>query len=143
MMRDTSPGHIFEAVLKGLIGITRAEKDFYCSEGWEASPGCLHNVEKDRLDMSRVSDSILDQVVKHRQPIIVSDAVRDSRFGRSQSVVDLRLSSVMCVPLIYRKDMLGVIYLGNDSITDLFTERDLSYLKVYAAQALVLHHALA
>ena len=145
MMRDTSPGHIFEAVLKGLIGITRAEKGFFIVlKDGKRHLAASHNVEKDRLDMSRVSDSILDQVVKHRQPIIVSDAVRDSRFGRSQSVVDLRLSSVMCVPLIYRKDMLGVIYLGNDSITDLFTERDLSYLKVYAAQAaLVLHHALA
>ncbi|MCO4748256.1 MAG: sigma 54-interacting transcriptional regulator, partial [Proteobacteria bacterium] len=67
----------------------------------------------------------------------------DSRFGRAKSVVDLRLSSVMCVPMIYRNDMLGVIYLGNDSVTDLFTEADLAVLRIYAAQAaLVVHHAL-
>ena len=28
----------------------------------------------------------------------------------------------MCVPLKYRGDMLGVIYLGNDSISGLFME---------------------
>lgn len=145
MMRDTSPARLFEALLKGLVRITRAEKGFVIvMQDGNRHLAASHNVEKDRLDMSRVSDSILDQVVQHRQPLIVSDAVRDSRFGRAQSVVDLRLSSVMCVPLIYRKDMLGIIYLGNDSVTDLFTERDLSLLKVYSAQAaLILHHALA
>ena len=30
--------------------------------------------------------------------------------------------------MIYRKDLLGVIYLGNDSVTDLFNERDLALL---------------
>jgi transcriptional regulator with GAF, ATPase, and Fis domain len=145
MMRDTSPSRLFEALLKGLVRITRAEKGFVIvMQDGDRHLAASHNVEKDRLDMSRVSDSILDQVVEHRQPLIVSDAVRDSRFGRAQSVVDLKLSSVMCVPLIYRKDMLGIIYLGNDSVTDLFTERDLSFLKVYASHAsLILHHALA
>jgi transcriptional regulator with GAF, ATPase, and Fis domain len=145
MMRDTSPARLFEALLKGLVRITRAEKGFVIvMQDGNRHLTASHNVEKDRLDMSRVSDSILDQVVQHRQPLIVSDAVRDSRFGRAQSVVDLKLSSVMCVPLIYRKDMLGIIYLGNDSVTDLFTERDLALLKVYSAQAaLILHHALA
>ena len=49
----------------------------------------------------------------------------------------------MCVPLIYRRDLLGVIYLANDSVTDLFTERDLATLQVFAAQAsLIVYHAL-
>ena len=82
-------------------------------------------------------------MVEHLQPLIVSDAASDNRFARAKSVVDLKLSSVMCVPLIYRKDLLGVIYLGNDSVTDLFTDRDSSLLKVYAAQSsLVIFHAL-
>ena len=53
------------------------------------------------------------------------------------------MSSVMCVPLKYRGDMLGVIYLGNDSISGLFTERDLSLLQLWAMQAsMLLHTAL-
>ena len=34
-----------------------------------------------------------------------------------------------------RGEMLGVIYLGNDSITGLFSEDDLRLLKIWAAQA--------
>jgi transcriptional regulator with GAF, ATPase, and Fis domain len=144
LMRDTTPDHLFSALLKAVVELTRAEKGFIIVlKDGARHLAASHNVDKEKLDMSRVSDSILNQVIKNRLPLIVSDAVRDSRFGRAKSIVDLKLSSVMCLPLIYRNDQLGVIYLGNDSVTDLFTQRDLSLLKVYSSQAgLILHHAL-
>jgi transcriptional regulator with PAS, ATPase and Fis domain len=42
---------------------------------------------------------------------------------------------------MFRGDLLGVLYLGNDAITGLFTEQDLSLLQVWAAQASVTVHA--
>ncbi len=144
LMRDTTPERLFRALLEGLVGLTRAEKGFVIVfQDGQRHLAAAHNVDDEKLDMARVSDSIVDQVVEHLQPVIVSDAMSDSRFGRSKSVVDLKLSSVMCVPLIYRSDLLGVIYLGNDAITGLFTDRDLAMLKIYASQAsLIVHHAL-
>ena len=144
LMRDTTPEPLFNSLLQGLVEITRAEKGFIIVfRDGQRQLAAAHNVDDTTADLSSVSDSIVDQVVQHLQPIIISDAMNDSRFGRAKSVVDLRLSSVMCVPLIYRNDLLGVIYLGNDKVTDLFTERDLSMLKVYASQAaLIVQHAL-
>ena len=49
-----------------------------------------------------------------------NNALSNANYSSAQSVVDLKLSSVMCVPLIVRTELLGVIYLGNDSITGLF-----------------------
>jgi transcriptional regulator with GAF, ATPase, and Fis domain len=144
LMRDTEPQTLFVSLLQGLVELTRAEKGFLIvMQDGKRHLAAAHNVGGESLDLSRVSDTIVDRVVEHLQPIIVSDAMHDSRFGRAKSVVDLKLSSVMCVPMIYRSDLLGVIYLGNDSITDLFTERDLALLQVYAIQAaLIVHHAL-
>ncbi|MCB9688911.1 MAG: sigma 54-interacting transcriptional regulator [Alphaproteobacteria bacterium] len=144
MLADTSPERLFAAMLQKLVELTRAEKGFVIvMQDGDRHLAASHNTGEQRLDITRVSDSIVNQVVEHLQPLIVSDATTDSRFARAKSVVDLRLSSVMCVPLVYRRDLLGVIYLGNDSITDLFTERDLALLKIYAAQAsLVVFHAL-
>jgi transcriptional regulator with PAS, ATPase and Fis domain len=49
----------------------------------------------------------------------------------------------MCVPLLFRNDLLGVLYLGNDAVTGLFTQSDLDLLQVWAGQAsMVLHAAL-
>ncbi|MFT4625316.1 MAG: transcriptional regulator with GAF, ATPase, and Fis domain [Myxococcota bacterium] len=144
MMQDTAPNRLFASLLKGLAAITRAEKGFVIvMRDGQRHLAASHNVENERLDITKVSDSIVDQVVRELRPVIVSDAMSDSRFGRAKSVVDLKLSSVMCVPLQYRNDLLGVIYLGNDKITDLFTDRDLALLKIYAAQAsIIVYHAL-
>jgi transcriptional regulator with GAF, ATPase, and Fis domain len=144
MMRDTEPDRLFTAMLKGLLALTKAEKGFVLVfQDGKRHLAASHNVENTKLDVSKISDSIVNQVVEHLKPVIVSDAMKDSRFGRAKSVVDLQLSSVMCIPLIYRRDLLGVIYLGNDKVTDLFGERDLALLKIYAAQAsIVVFHAL-
>ena len=143
LMRDTEPTRLFTSLLEGLVRLTEAEKGFIIvMQNGERHVTASHNVDSERVGAG-VSDSIVDQVVEHLQPVIVSDAMNDSRFGRAKSVVDLRLSSVMCVPLIYRKDLLGVLYLGNDTVTDLFDERDLALLKIYASQAsIIVFHAL-
>ena len=44
------------------------------------------------------------------------DALNDDEFKNSLSVVNLKLTSVMCVPLLERGNMLGVIYVGNDNV---------------------------
>jgi transcriptional regulator with GAF, ATPase, and Fis domain len=144
ILRDPSPERIFATLLQGLVKLTRAQKGFIILfKDGQRHLAAAHNVGDERVDLSRISDSIVDRVVDTLQPLIVSDAVRDARFGRAQSVVDLKLSSVMCVPLIHQNDLLGVIYLGNDAVQGLFTERDLTVLRIYASQAsLVVVHAL-
>jgi transcriptional regulator with GAF, ATPase, and Fis domain len=41
----------------------------------------------------------------------------------------------MCVPLIVRGELLGLIYVGNDNVRDLFRAEQLELLKIFAAQA--------
>lgn len=147
MMEAPTPERLFETLLEGLVGLTRAEKGFIILfKDGERHLAAAHNVVTTGdgpLDLSRISDSIVDRVVDTLQPLIVSDALHDARFGKAQSVVDLKLSSVMCAPLLHQNDLLGVIYLGNDAITDLFTEQDLTLLRIYASQAsLVVYTAL-
>jgi transcriptional regulator with GAF, ATPase, and Fis domain len=144
LMRDPSPERLFATLLRGLVSLTRAEKGFIIVfRDGERHLAASHNLTNEALDLSRISDSIVQRVVETLTPLIVSDAMQDVRFGKAKSVVDLRLSSVMCVPLIHSNDLIGVIYLGNDAITGLFTEDDLTLLKIYASQAsLVVYHAL-
>lgn len=139
LMEDIPPDQLFTVLLKAVVEMTDAEKGFVIVfRDGERHSAATYNVGQETLDLSRVSDSIIDRVVETRKPLIVSDALNDGRFGKARSVVDLRLSSVMCVPLIYRNDLLGVLYLGNDSVTHLFDEAKLALLQVFAAQASIL-----
>ncbi len=94
--------------------------------------------------VEQLSDSILAKVVETRRPLIVSDALHDTQFRSSESVMNLRLSSVIAAPLLAHGQLLGIIYLGNDQIVRLFDETSLDILTVLAGQAaLLLENALA
>jgi len=90
-----------------------------------------------------ISDSIVRRVIETARPVIVSDALNDSEFSSSESVLALRLSSVMCAPLVSQGHVQGVLYVGNDRVKGLFDRSQLDVLSIFAAQAsLILQNAL-
>jgi transcriptional regulator with GAF, ATPase, and Fis domain len=153
----TSAGKGFLVLLDAAGAAAKAGKDDTTASGEGAAlsplaPGSAEprvavarNLGGRSLDaaVSQLSDSILRKVIETRQPLIVSDALSDTLFGRSASVMNLQLASVMCAPLLARGELLGVIYLGNDDVRGLFTEATLDVLTVFAAQAsLLLQNAM-
>ncbi|MBM4342229.1 MAG: sigma 54-interacting transcriptional regulator [Deltaproteobacteria bacterium] len=82
-----------------------------------------------------ISDSIVDRVLQSRHSIVVSDALSDREFKAAQSVLDFHICSVLCTPLQTKGELLGVIYLGNDNVVNLFTEESREVATVFAAQA--------
>ncbi len=137
---------IFKTLLDAVISLCGANKGFLIHvDGDAIHIPAARNVDRVDVGSDRglVSDSVIARVLKERRPIIISDALNDTVLGQSKSVLDLRLSSVMCVPLMARNNLIGVLYLGNEGIEGLFTLEDLELLKIFAAQAgLILHNAL-
>ncbi len=90
-----------------------------------------------------ISDSIVRKVIETGRPVIVSDALTDAQFKTSESVLALRLSSVMCAPLVSQGLVQGVFYVGNDRVKGLFDRNQLDVLSIFAAQAsLILENAM-
>jgi transcriptional regulator with GAF, ATPase, and Fis domain len=128
-------------LLDEVIALSKADKGFLIIiEGKDPLLKAARNVGHQDISKSldQLSDSILQKVMKTQQAIIVEDAVNDTIFGASQSVIDLSLASVMCVPLALGGEMLGMIYLGNNQVSNLFTPNDLEKVSIYSAQAALL-----
>jgi len=90
-----------------------------------------------------ISDSIVRRVLETGRAVIVSDALSDSTFGKSESVLALRLSSVMCAPLVAQGHVTGALYVGNDRVKGLFEREQLDVLSIFAGQAsLILQNAM-
>ncbi len=90
-----------------------------------------------------ISDSIVRRVLETGRPVIVSDALSDAQFGKSESVLALRLSSVMCAPLVAQGHVTGALYVGNDRVKGLFDRSQLDVLSIFAGQAsLILQNAM-
>ena len=137
---------LFKTLLDSLIEATGADKGFLLLiRDDRVEIPAARNVDKVDLgdNPDQISDTIVARVIKERRALIISDALKDTILGQSKSVVDLQLSSVMCVPLIARGLLIGILYVGNNRIVDLFTEDDLEQLKIYAGWAsIILQNAL-
>jgi len=137
---------LLEALMDAVVEFTRADKGFLVlAEGDEFTVRVARNLRRENVAdaVSQLSDSILAKVVRDRRPVIVSDALHDAEFSAAASVVSLKVSSVMCVPLLERGNILGALYLGSDKVANLFEESTLQVLTVFAAQAsLLLRNAL-
>jgi len=137
---------LLEALLDGVIEVTGADKGFVILlRGNQTEVRAARNLRQETLPdaVRQLSDSILAKVIETRRPLIVDNAIDDTLFRSAASVMNLKLSSVMCAPLIAGGDMLGILYLGNDRITHVFEPRSLDILSVFAAQAsLILAGAL-
>ncbi|PKN44945.1 MAG: Fis family transcriptional regulator [Deltaproteobacteria bacterium HGW-Deltaproteobacteria-20] len=105
----------------------------------------VRNVRRDIIADATggISDSIVRKVISTGMPVIVSDALADQQFGKSESVLALKLSSVMCVPMLAQGEPLGALYVGNDHVKQLFDRSQLDLLTVFSAQAsLILQNAM-
>jgi transcriptional regulator with GAF, ATPase, and Fis domain len=147
---------LLEAMLDAVIDVTGGEKglillleEAHAADGG-AAPGkpvirAARNVKREAItDTSgAISDSIVRRVLETGRPVIVSDALTDAQFGSSESVLALRLSSVMCAPLVSQGQVTGAMYVGNDRVKGLFERGQLDLLSIFAGQAsLILQNAM-
>lgn len=84
---------------------------------------------------AQISYTVLETLAHSRQPVLLQDALSDARFGERSSVLELNLRSVLCVPLIARAELIGLIYVDNRSASGRFSRTDLDLLTIFANQA--------
>jgi transcriptional regulator with GAF, ATPase, and Fis domain len=141
LLGATDLARLLDELLEALLEVTHADKGFLILlEDGEMSVKASRNLAREAIDgaMDRVSDSIIRRVVESRRPLVVADALHDAEWSGSSSVVNLKLCSVLCAPLMQKGEVFGVIYLGNDDVVSLFDDRALEALTVFAAQASLL-----
>ena len=147
LMEKHDLDELLDALMDAVIEISNADKGFLIlMDGDHLDVKVARNLKKENIAdaVAQLSDSIIEKVVRTRRPVIVSDAMNDDEFSGSQSIMRLKLSSVICCPLLDKGTLLGAIYVGNDSIVDLFQEESLRVLTIFAAQAsLIVKAALA
>jgi HD-GYP domain-containing protein (c-di-GMP phosphodiesterase class II)/pSer/pThr/pTyr-binding forkhead associated (FHA) protein len=83
----------------------------------------------------QVSQTIARRALEAKAGILSIDAPTDRRFGANQSIMDLKIRSVICAPMLYADEVLGLIYLDTLGVTQPFSEGDLSLLTAIAGPA--------
>ncbi len=128
-------------VMDTVISMTGADKGFVVLlDDGGPHVAIARNIRQENIQdaVTQLSDSVIAKVMKERRPLLIADAMASEEFKASESVVNLKLSSVMCVPLAEMGEMFGLVYVGSNRVLHQFSDESLSLLSVFASQASLL-----
>jgi adenylate cyclase len=125
------------SVMTQLIAITGAERGavLLADERGNLVERAQHNAGSSML--GPYSTSIASAAMRDRTPVLIANALDDPYLNTSESIVDLAIRSVLCVPLIVKEDAIGVLYVDSSIHTGVFSQDDLDLLVSFASQAAV------
>lgn len=84
----------------------------------------------------KVSRTILRTVLEQKTGVLSADATSDARFEASESISNLTIRSMMCVPMLNLEgEPIGVISIDTQNPFNQFKEEDLDLLVAVAGQA--------
>ena len=81
------------------------------------------------------SRTIVNRVILEGKALMMSDTSLAEETDLSESMIWMRIKSVMCVPLISKTDVHGVIYVHSTSIPHGFSQSDLQLLSALSSPA--------
>ncbi len=108
---------------------------FKTEDGRMIPKATKHRRETDD-DTVKVSRTILRTVMEQKTGVLSADATSDARFEASESISNLTIRSMMCVPMLSLDgEPLGVISIDTQNPFNQFKEDDLDLLVAVAGQA--------
>ena len=140
--RTLELNQLLPKIVDNLFNLFRQADRCFLIQAEEGGPKLLPRIVKTRRPQdehnARFSRAIVRKCLDSAQAFLSDDASRDDRVPLSQSVVDFRIRSVMCVPLCGADGKaFGVIQLDTQDRTKKFTQDDLKLLCCVANQASV------
>ncbi|HMN61368.1 MAG TPA: GAF domain-containing protein, partial [Anaerolinea sp.] len=131
---------VLQMVMDTIIQMTGAERGFlmmHRDDYGEMAVRVARNWEQESINPNEltISQTVIQRVITDGQAVLTTDALEDPRFGNQDSVVLHNLRSILCVPLLVKRQLSGVIYADNRVRAGLFTRRHLELLTGFANQA--------
>jgi adenylate cyclase len=127
---------VLQLVMDTIIRLTEAERGFLMlrDPAGGMATRIARNWEQESIspDEFGISRTVIARVIETRQPILTTNAREDPRFKGQDSIVAYNLRSILCVPLLVKSELIGVIYADNRIRSGIFNEAERDLLKVFA-----------
>jgi PAS domain S-box-containing protein len=132
---------VLQVVMDTIVRLTEAERGFLMlrnAEG-EMESRIARNWEQESINKSEfaISRTIVERVINGGEAVLTTNAREDPRFDGQESIIAFNLRSILCVPLMVKTDLIGVIYTDNRIRSGIFSEADRDLLISFANQAAV------
>jgi PAS domain S-box-containing protein len=85
----------------------------------------------------RLSEAIIQYVIRTHEPVILNDATREGNFIHDPYIQQSQTQSILCLPLLNQSKLVGVLYLENQLATGAFTPDRSQVLHLLSTQAAI------
>jgi adenylate cyclase len=133
---------VLNEVMDTVIYLTRAERGYLMLRNVET--GALEfrvarNIEHRKLADNEfvISNTVVTTVAQSGEAIVATNAGTDPRLAAHESIVINALRSIICVPLMLKGAVTGVVYADNRVKQGLFGDKELELLEAFTNQAAV------
>lgn len=79
--------------------------------------------------------SIINYVSRTKKNVILDDAIKDTNFVKDHYIRNTSPKSILCIPIMHKGKLVGVLYLENNLISGVFTSERIEVLQLLASQA--------
>ncbi|MBE9184432.1 AAA family ATPase [Microcoleus sp. LEGE 07076] len=86
---------------------------------------------------SDIPISIVKYVGITQQPLVLSDAAKETIYKSDVYLQNCQPKSILCAPILYQTKLIGIVYLENNRATGAFTRDRLELLQLLTAQAAI------
>ena len=127
---------LLEMIVDRALRHTRAERGFLVIREPSGALDVLaaRQLNRSQIDHPtfKISRSIIDEVMRTAQPVILENAKDDPMFAAHQSVVLNKPMSLACLPMKLKGGVVGVLYLDSRLRVGLFPPGDTMILEMFA-----------
>ncbi|MFQ5674844.1 MAG: sigma-54 interaction domain-containing protein [bacterium] len=133
---------LLEKVLEIAMETLAADRGFVILKSTENSQGfeirTRRNFSENQItDITQFSTSVIQDVLKGGEPVLLYEAQKDPLYKETESIVIQKIQSIACVPLSIKNRQIGAIYLDSVSRRSRFTSDSLPFITAFANQAAI------
>ncbi len=123
-----------QSVLRQLLHVSGGERAAILLRGDDGRlvASVVHNM--DPLS-NRYSHTVASEALQERRALLIANVLDDPRFSQVESIVDMAIRSLLCVPMLVKDNAIGVLYVDSSTATVRFGQADLDLLVSFASHA--------
>jgi predicted ATPase/signal transduction histidine kinase len=120
--------------------ILKDERDgeLYVEARSDVDGAASQELRRERLeDAAGLSPEIVRYVARTLEPVVLDDAAAGDEFPADLHIRERRVRSVLCMPLLRQRELVGILYMENNAARRVFTRSRLDVMQVIASQAAI------
>jgi len=126
-----APSKVLKTILGQAVSQTGADRGLFAEVTREGhiSYRVLYRFDRETLEaqVARYSRNIFAQALATGEPVRVENALDDPRFAAQESIQDLKLTSILCFPILSGNKVTALVLLESDTVGH-FKERHVTLL---------------